>query len=131
MFHVYALRQASLVGALLLLASLASGCATTRDAPTSALQSARQAIANAEQVGAAREAPFDLRRARDRYDAAEEAVDDENMLQAEWLAHEAAVLAELAYSRSQMLTAKRVNEELQQTTEMLKEELSRQRGGRS
>lgn len=134
MFQIPNIRQASLAGALLLLGGLVSGCATVREAPTAALQSARQAIANAEEVGAAREAPFELRRARDKYEAANDAVDNDELLQAERLAQEAAVLAELAYSRSEMLTAKRINDELQQTTDMFKEELNRQAnqaGGKS
>lgn len=136
MSYISSFRQASFIGALMLTAGLASGCATTHDTPTSAMQAARLAIANAEEAGAAREASFELNRARDKYDAAEDAVENNNNLQGERLAEEATVLAELAYSRSEMLAAKRINDELQQTTEMFKEELNRQTrdsqtGGRS
>lgn len=110
------------------LAGLLAACASTPQRPTAALQSARQAISNAEEARAGEHAPLELRKARDRLAAANDAVDSDNMLAAERLAEEAAVLAELAFARSEMLTARRVNDELERTTEMFKEELQRKPG---
>lgn len=118
-----------LLAALLVSASLVAGCAVTRaEPPVSSLQSARQAIANAEESRASQDAPLELRQARDKLAAANEAVANDNMPEAKRLADEATILAELAYSRSEMMTAQKTNRELQKTTEMFKEELRRPRG---
>lgn len=118
-----AMRAGALAGALGLLAA----CASTPPPPTAALEAARQSIASAEQVRATEDAPLELSRAREKLDAANNAVDNENMLAAERLANEARVLAELAFARAEMADARRVNQEIARTTDVLREELQRDR----
>lgn len=118
-------RRGSVTTALAVGAALLAACAATPQPPVGALESARQAISNAEQVRAAEDAPLALMRAREKLTAANNAVDNENMLAAERLAVEARVLAEYALAKAELADARRVNEEIVQTTQVLREELQR------
>ena len=83
---------------------------------------------SAEDARAAQEAPLELRKARERLKAANDAIENEDMESARRYAREAALLAELAAARTEMLSARRANKELENTTDMLKEEMQRGTG---
>lgn len=104
-------------------------CASAPPPPVAELQAARQAIANAEQARAAEHAPLQLREARERLDAANNAVENEETLAAHRLAEQSRVLAELAFAKAEMEDARKVNEEIVRSTAVLMEEMQRRTGG--
>jgi hypothetical protein len=98
-------------------------------APELNLQSAQQAIANAERVDAGTHAGLELGEARGKLSAARQAVLDKKMLMAAWLADEARVGAELAAAKAGAVKAKAVNEDIKKSTATLVDEMQRKTGG--
>lgn len=105
-----------------------SACASTPQPPTLELQAANSAIANAEQARVAEYALPELNEAREKLAAANTAVQQENMLQARYLATEATAGAELASARAEMIKSREVNVEMQKSIDTLKQELQRNSG---
>lgn len=124
----------TLPGSRFLVAALAAGalligaCASTPQPPTEKLQAAESAIANAEQSRVADYASAELTQAREKLTAARAAARNENMQQAEYLAVESRVHADLAYAQAEELKAKAVNDEMQRNIETLRSEMNRARG---
>jgi hypothetical protein len=110
-------------GALLLAA-----CASTPPVPTVALSSARQAIAVADQTRVADAASPELSEARDKLAAAQTAVQDKRMADAERLAVESRADAELATAKAQTSKEHAVNDEMIHSTETLSQEMQRTSG---
>ncbi len=105
--------------------ALLSACASAPVAPTSALNEAREAIAVAEQVGARQHAGAELDEAQQKLMAAERSVNNEQMVEAERLAQEAKVVAQLASARTETKKAQEINEEMGRSAEALREEMRR------
>ena len=122
-------RYAAAPGVLILLLAL-TACATTPAPPTQALQGAESAIATAEQARVADYASAELTVAREKLAAARMAVRNEEMLQAERLAVESRVHAELAHARAEEIKAKAINDDMQQSIDTLQQEMNRAAGGR-
>lgn len=114
-----------LAGALVL-----GACASAPQPPTQTLQAAESAIATAEQARVADYASAELTLAREKLTAARGAVRNEEMLQAEYLAEESRVHAELASARAEEIKAKAVNDEMQKSIDTLKQEMQRVTGAR-
>ena len=115
---------AGIVGALMLTAA----CASAPVAPTSSLEAARMAIANAEKADASHYAGAELDAARQKLLAANTAVSDnsqKSMSLADRLAQEARVEAELASARTEAAKAAAVNRELTRGADALVEEMDR------
>lgn len=112
-----------LVAALLLVA-----CASTPPEPKLALQSAEQAIAAADRIRVADTVSPELGEARAKLAAARTAVQDQRMVDAERLANESRVDAELASARIQTSKDLAVNIEIQRSTDMLSQEMQRRQG---
>jgi hypothetical protein len=110
-------------GALLLAA-----CASTPPAPTVELASAKQAIAVADQARIADASSPPLSEARDKLAAAETAVTDKRMADADRLARESRVDAELSSAQSAATKDKAVNDEMIHSTETLSQEMQRNSG---
>jgi hypothetical protein len=110
-------------GALLLAA-----CASTPPVPTLALSSAKQAIAVADKTRVADAASPALTEARDKLAAAQTAVQDKRMADAERLAVESRVDAELATAQAQTSKDRAVNDEMIHSTETLSQEMQRTSG---
>ncbi|HQQ64059.1 MAG TPA: DUF4398 domain-containing protein [Pseudomonadales bacterium] len=108
---------------------LLAACASTPP-PTLALQAAEQAIANAEQARVADYASPELSEAREKMAAAKTAVHEENMQKAQRLAEQARVDAELALAKSGTGRANTVNDEMQKSTETIRQEMQRNTGAR-
>jgi len=104
-----------------------AGCASTPP-PTNNLQSAQQAIANAERVDAATHAPVELGEAREKLSSAQRAVENKQMMIAGQLADEARTEAELAAARSGAAKADAVNQEMKRNTATLVDEMQRRTG---
>lgn len=105
-----------------------TACASTPQPPTQQLQAAELAITGAEQAGVADYASVELNEARTKLAAAHTAVDTAEMLLAERLADEARVSAELATAKAEMLEAGEVNEDMQRSLDVLRQELQRNPG---
>ena len=112
------------------LAGSLGACASMPEPPAQELQAAELAITNAEQAGVADYAAPELGRARDKLAGARSAVDREEMLLAANLAEESKVEADLASANSEMLKARAINEEMQDSIDTLKQELQRNSGAR-
>jgi len=107
---------------------LASAAFAAAPVPTIHLQSAEQAIANAERVEAATLAGVELGEARAKLSAAQEAVTEKEMTKAAWLADEARASAELAAAKTGALKASAVNADIKRTTATLVDEMQRKTG---
>ena len=123
------IRSLRLVTALTGLLTLAA-CASTPPPPTQALQAAENAISNAEQARVAEYASVELNEARENLAAARKAVQDEDMERAERLAEQSRVNAELADAKAGLIRAKAINEEMETSIEVLKQEMQRGSGER-
>jgi Domain of unknown function (DUF4398) len=112
-------------GALILAA-----CASTPPAPDVALSSAKQAIAVADQTRVADAASPPLSEARDKLAAAQTAVQDKRMVDAERLAKESRIDAELATAQEEASKNQAVNDEMIHSTETLSQEMQRNSGAK-
>jgi Domain of unknown function (DUF4398) len=112
-------------GALLLAA-----CASTPPVPTVALSSAKQAIAAADQLRVADAASPPLSEARDKLAAADTAVQEKRMADAERLAKESRVDAELASAQITASKEQAVNDEMIHSTDTLSQEMQRNSGAK-
>ena len=117
-------RRAGLLAAIASAAMLAAGCAST-PAPTAQIESAQQAIDDAERAEAAKHASPELSQARSKLAAANTAVQNKDMEQAARLAEEARVDAELASARTAAVKAQAANEEIRRSNRALLEEMDR------
>jgi hypothetical protein len=114
----------ALIPALLFAATAFAG----DPAPTTNLQAAQQAIANAERVDAATHAGVELGEARGKLAAAQSAVQDKKMIAAQQFADEARAGAELAAAKAGAVKALAVNEDIKRSTATLVEEMQRKSG---
>jgi hypothetical protein len=106
----------------------AAACASTPPIPATSLQSAEQAIANAERVEAGTHAAVELGEARSKLVAAQKAVHEENMTVGAQLADEARAEAELAAAKTAAIKANAVNDDIKRSTGTLVEEMQRKTG---
>ncbi len=104
---------------------LFAACATVPEAPHAALAEAKVAINTAEKDNAAHYASADLTEARHRLALADRAVASEHMLEADRLAHQSRIAAELASARTEAAKAEEVNDELIEGANALDEEMRR------
>lgn len=116
---------ASLVG--LGSALLLAACASTPP-PLVALSEAKQAIAVADQAHITDASSPQLAEARTKLAAAETAVQAKNMSQAERLAQESRVDAELAFAQTNAVKNQAVNDEMLHSTQTLSDEMQRNTG---
>jgi uncharacterized membrane protein YeaQ/YmgE (transglycosylase-associated protein family) len=112
---------AGLTGVLMLVGA----CASAPLVPQSALDGARVAISNAEKAEAGQFAGAELGEAREKLSMADNAVREENMVEAERFAQESQVQAELASARTAAAKAASVNEEMKRDADALTEEMER------
>lgn len=96
--------------------------------PTTNLQAAQLAIANAERVDAATLAGVELGEARGKLAAAQRAVEEKEMIEAQRFADEARATAELAAAKAGAVKALAANEDIKRGTATLIEEMQRKSG---
>ena len=113
---------------LLSCTALLAACASTPPAPEAAIGAATQAIASADRSGVGESAAPELAEARSKLAAANLAVADKRMTDADRLARESRIDAELASARTQTIAAQRVNDEITRGTAVLSTELQRHSG---
>ena len=102
-------------------------CASTPP-PTASIAAARAAIVGAEKADAGRYAAPELAEAREKLAGAEAAVTQTKMPEAQRLAEQSAVEAELANAKAGEAKATAVNVEMKQGNAALGEELHRESG---
>ena len=111
----------SAVAGLLMLAA----CASAQPPPTADIQAAEQAIAEADRSRVADYSSLELSEARDKLTAARSAVQSEHMDKAQRLAQQAKVDAQLASAKAEVASAEVVNQDMQESIDMLKLEMQR------
>ncbi|HYJ41950.1 MAG TPA: DUF4398 domain-containing protein [Steroidobacteraceae bacterium] len=114
--------------ALPVLVLVASTAFARPPVPTTNLQAAQQAIANAERVDAATLAGVELGEARGKLAAAQRAVEEKEMVVAQQFADEARAGAELAAAKSGAAKAVAVNKDIERSTATLIDEMQRKTG---
>jgi hypothetical protein len=92
------------------------------------MQAARQAIATADRARIADQSSPELHEARDKLAAAQSAIQDRQMIQAERLAQESRADAELASATMDAAKAKSVNDEMIRSDVTLRQEMQRNPG---
>lgn len=102
-----------------------AGCASTGERPDAELATAKATIEQAQQAGANEHGARPLSSAREKLSAAEAAVARDEMLVAQRLAEEAALDAELAGAMARNRKAQLAVEELNDSIEVLREEINR------
>ena len=115
----------ALSGALMVL----TACSSSPKPPLAELQAAEQAIANAERAQVVRYASIELNTARTELTAARTAVSEKNMPQAQRLALQSKLSADLALARAELLKAQAVNQDMQQSINALQQETQRNLSG--
>jgi hypothetical protein len=105
-----------------------SACASAPPAPTEDLVAARSAISSAETSEAGRYSAPEIGEARDKLAAANAAVEKKDMVDAQRLAQEARVEADLASAKTAQVKATSVNDQLQHDNDALVGELQRNSG---
>lgn len=118
-------RRPLIAAGLMASLTLIAACASAPPAPVSAMDAARVAITNAEKVDANRYAGAELGEAREKLAMADNAVRQESMVQAERLAQQSRVQAELASARTAAAKAAEVNKEMERGADALTEEMQR------
>ena len=118
-------RAALLPSVLALGLVLLTACASAPAAPTVSLTEAREAIARAEQSDARQHAGGELDQAKQKFEMAARAVERQDMIEAQRLADEAEVAAELASARAESAKAAEINREMARAADALTEEMRR------
>ena len=108
---------------------LLAACATAPQAPTAQLLTAEQAIASAEQAQVNRFTSTELSTARTELAAARAAMLAKDMLQAERLAVQAQLSANLDMANAELLKARAINQDMQQGIQALTQEAQRNLSG--
>lgn len=114
--------------AALTLLGLLAGCATMPP-PTDLMGKAQAAIEQASQGAAEQNAPLELKFAREKYAAAQSAMQKENYEQARWLAQEAIANAELSSAKSAAAEARAAARKARDEVEALRKELEQAKEG--
>jgi len=105
-----------------------AACATVTPAPNLALQAAESSIENADRERVSDYDLPELGQARDKLTAARAAVEDNDMVLARRLADEARVSADLASAKAGKMKATRINDDMIESIETLKQEMHRNNG---
>jgi hypothetical protein len=116
-----------LVGAVAIL--MLASCASTDVPPTKEINSAEQAIHDAEQARVTDYALPELQEARAKLSAARIAVTEEKLETARRLAQQSSVYVELAFAKAELQKAQAVNAEMEKNITVLKQEMNRNTGG--
>lgn len=104
---------------------LVAGCASTPPAPARSLDAARTAITNAEKADAGHYASAELGEARQKLSLADTAAKENSMIEAERLAEQARVEADLALAKTEAAKAAAVNEDMNRGADALTDEMQR------
>ena len=118
-------RRLGVSAIVVLTLGMLAGCAATPEPPTALLKAASDTIDDAERANARQYAGSELDQAQDKLRRAKVAVESGDMLEAEHLAQQARVTAELAMARTDAARASEINRQLRQDADALEEEMKR------
>jgi hypothetical protein len=104
-------------------------CASTELPPTKEINSAEQAIRDAEQARVTDYALPELQEARMKLSAARVAVTEEKLITAKRLAQQSSIYVELAFAKAELQKAQAVNAKMEKNIKVLKQEMNRNTGG--
>ena len=103
-------------------AALMAACATP---PTEQLAVAKAAVANAVDTGGPEFAPTEMRAAQEKMDRANQAMAAKKYDQAQWMAQQAQVDAQLAVTKTRAAKAEKASSAVQDDSRVLREEMDR------
>ncbi len=124
-FPATAATTAKLLGSAVVGLLMLTACASAQPPPTADIQAAEQAIAEADRSRVADYSSLELSEARDKLTAARSAIQSEHMDKAQRLAQQAKVDAQLASAKAEVASAEVVNQDMQESIDMLKLEMQR------
>lgn len=116
-------------GTVIFAAFVLAACASTPP-PNSQITAAESAITHAEQAQVTDYASPELVEARKNLADAKAEINNKNMTRAARLAQKAQLNAELATAKTAAVKAKEVNDEMQKSTSVIKQELQRNEGAK-
>lgn len=119
--------KASVISAAAIVSLLMAACASTPP-PNTQITAAESAISHAEQAQVADYSSPELVEARKDLAAAKAAIAEKNMTTAARLAQKAELNADLANAKAAAVKAKTVNDEMQKSTTVIKQEMQRNTG---
>ncbi|MDP5188356.1 DUF4398 domain-containing protein [Rheinheimera baltica] len=128
-FISFPLYRSAAKSSFLLAALLLAACSASPKVPLAEIASAEQAIANAERAQVIRYTSTELNTARTELAAARNAVLADNLPQAQRLALQAQLSAELAIAQADLLKAQAVNKDMQQSIDAVQQEAQRNLSG--
>ncbi|HXI38109.1 MAG TPA: DUF4398 domain-containing protein [Burkholderiales bacterium] len=106
----------------IVVAALMAACA---NAPTEQLAVSKAAVANAVDTGAPEFAPVEMRSAQEKMDRANQAMAAKKYDQAQWMAQQAQVDAQLAVTKTRAAKAEKASSAVQDDSRVLREEMDR------
>jgi hypothetical protein len=112
------------IGVIVGAAILVAGCASTPP-PTAQMAISKTAVSNASSAGGTEYAPLQLKSAKEKLGAAEQAMVAKNYVLARQLAEEAQVDAELAVAMARSNQAKKAADAVQEDSRALHQEIDR------
>ncbi|WP_273121759.1 DUF4398 domain-containing protein [Ferrovum myxofaciens] len=112
------------IGVIMGAAILVAGCASTPP-PTAQMAISKTAVSNASSAGGTEYAPLQIKSAKEKLDAAEQAMVAKNYVLAKQLAEEAQVDAELAVAVARSNQAKKAADAVQEDSRALHQEIDR------
>ncbi|WP_444993844.1 DUF4398 domain-containing protein [Aliikangiella sp. IMCC44359] len=115
------------VGMVLIVTLTLPSCQSLKP-PNQKIQSAEQAIRQAEQARVANYSSPELRAARDKLVEARSAIRQNKMIIAGQLAEQSRVEADLAVARSAVTKAREINNEIEKGIAIMQQEMQRNRG---
>ncbi|KXW57725.1 hypothetical protein FEMY_17410 [Ferrovum myxofaciens] len=112
------------IGVIMGAAILVAGCASIPP-PTAQMAISKTAVSNASSAGGTEYAPLQIKSAKEKLDAAEQAMVAKNYVLAKQLAEEAQVDAELAVAMARSNQAKKAADAVQEDSRALHQEIDR------
>ncbi len=104
--------------------AIATGCSST-PAPRAEIALSESALKGAESAGAREHAPIELRKARQKRDAADDAMKEEEFERAGRFSREAEVYAELAKAKAEAARSEAALKEANDGIKLMKDEIRR------
>lgn len=121
--------QVKSIGLLLIIccASATYGCVSKQPVAIESLLAAEQAIESAERARVSEYAAAELMQARDILGRAKLAKTKKDLINADRLAQQSLVIAQLAFARAELVKAEQINSEVEYSIEQLKQEMHHDR----
>jgi hypothetical protein len=116
---------AGTVGCIILVILMVTGCGPKMRPPHDVISNAEMAINRARDANAITYAPLDLKFAEEKVAKAKEAMSMENYEEADQLAQDAMLDAQVAETKSRAEKAKKVSQDMQENIDSLQQELQR------